>query len=474
MSSFALYCRLTTIALYIWLNRSIAFILVITFIMMEDSLPQELWRKILSRFSFKEQVQFSSVSLLWYDICRSFCLMQTKLVISKKGTTIPSMSCSFEEEYHTNHAIQERDVIRISSTTIPVLSFFEKYCPNITVVSVNEYLGKRESHRFNQLLGKYSSQLTCINIPRGALPPKKKPNLIHVKAHSITQNSFGILVRNSKCLTYFILEAFYTRDIIKDLHRLPKGLKRFKMNFQGHALPEGFLKSPAMSTIESITLLNVLKLPVTLRLFSPRLKSLHLELTSGGDEFLSRCIYRYLSYLTQLEELTLSTRVTMFSLDSDDWQHLCQSLSIKLRVIIIKGNLIPGKFIPDLVSRCPLLQQLNVGVYAKIEEEHFFALKKLTKLEKLNITLCRPNNDPVNDYPSPLVTWKGILSFLKETKSRDTLRDLSIVRYWYPIEKEEIVDDIKEAVKKEFELMKNQYHLTTAFVAVHGYRVCLK
>ena len=441
---------------------------------MENSFPQELWRKILSRFSFKEQVQFSSVSLLWYDICQSFCLMQTKLVIFNKETTISSMSCNFEEEYHTTHAIQEQDAIRISSTTIPILSFFEKYCPNITVVSLNKYLGKRESLRFNQLLGKYSPQLQCIILPSQALPPKMKPKLIHVKAESLTNNSFQVLVKKSKFLTSLILEGLYTSEIIDELHRLPKGLKRFKISCQGQALPEGFLKSPAMNTLESITLVNVWKLPVTHRLLPRRLKSIYLELTSEADETQSRCIIRNLSYLKQLEELTLSTRVTMFTLDSD-WQHLCQSLSVKLRVIIIKGNLIPGKLIPDLVSRCPLLQQLDVGVFVKREEGNLLSLKELTKLEKLHVTLSRRNTtDPVDDYPSPLMTWKSILSYLKESKSRDTLQDLNIVQGKYPIEKEEIVDDIQQAVEEEFQLMKDQHHLTKANASVNGHSVCLK
>ena len=443
---------------------------------MENSFPQELWRKILSRLSFREQVQFSSVSLLWYDICQLFCVMQTKLVILRKGTTISSMSCNFEDEYHATQPIQERDVIRMNfSTTIPVLRFFKKYCPNINVVSSDLSLTPKELVQLNHLLGKYSSQLKCINIPHEALGSKKKPNLIHVRAHSLTKNSFQVLATKSKFLTSLILERLNTEEILLELRRLPKGLKQIKMNFQGKALPEGFLKSPAMKTIESITLLNVLELPVTHRLLPPRLKSLHLQLTSTANEMQSQCIIRFLSYLTQLEELTLNTGSTMFPLDSDDWKHLCQSLSVKLRVIVIKGNLIPGKLIPDLVSRCPLLQQLDVEVYVKVEEEDLLSLKELTKLEKLHVTVSRPNTtDPVGDYPSHLVTWKRILSFLKETKSRDTLRDFNIFQYYYPIENEEIVDDIKQAVQEEFELMKDQHHLTKAYAEVHGGSVYLK
>lgn len=449
---------------------------------MEYSFPQELWKPFLSRLSFREQVQWSSMSLLHYDICQSLFLAQAKLVIFNKGTTISSMSCNFKEEYHTTHAIQERDVIRISyrpdvimityRTVISVLSFFEKNCPNITVVSSDIYFTQKQ---FSHLLDKYSSQLKCINLPYLALESKKKPNLIHVRAESLTKNSFQVLVRNSRFLTSFILEGLYTRDIFDELHRLPKGLKKIKMHCEGHALPEGFLKSPAMNTIESIILLHVLELPVNVILLSTRLKSLYLELTSKANEMQSRCIIRYLSYLTQLEELALITYVIMFPLDFDNWQLLCQSLSIKLRVIIIKGSLIPGKFIPDLVSRCPLLQQLNIDVYVKIEEEDLLSLKELTKLEKLHMTLSRPNRtDPMDDYPSPLVTWMRILSFLKETKSRDTLRDFSIVQDRYPIEKEEIVDDIQQAVEEEFQLMKDQHHLTKASASVNDYSVCLK
>ena len=437
---------------------------------MEDSFPKELWRPILSRLSFREQVQLSSVSLLWYNICQLFCQLQTKLVIFNMRTSISSISCNFEE-YHATHAIQKRDVIRISRTSIPVLNFFEKYCPNITVVSSNVNLGKKESLLFNRLLGKYSSQLKCINLPYQVLGSNNKPNLIHLKAHSLTQDSFEVLVTNSKFLTSFILEGSDTLNIFSELHRLPKGLKKIKINCEGHALPEGFLRSPAMNTIEHMTLLDVFQLPVNRNLISPQLKSLQLELTSEANEMQSQCIIRYLSYLPQLEELTLITRKIMFPLDSDNWKHLWQTLDMKLRVIVIKGNLIPGKLIPDLVSRCPLLQQLDVEVYVKVEEEDLLSLKELTKLEKLHVTLSRPNRaDPVDDYPSPLVTWKRILRFLKESKSRDTLQIFSFVQDEYPIQKQ-MVMDVKKAVEKELQLLKDQHHLKTAYAAVNGYSV---
>ena len=436
---------------------------------MENSLPKELWRPILSRLSLREQVQLSSVSLLCYGICQLFFRLQTKLGILTRGTSISSISCNFVEEYHTTHAIQERDIIRIlNGPIVPVLNFFDKYCPNITVVSSDFYM---QYDQFNQLLSKYSSQLKCINLPYQVLGSQKKPNLIHVKVNSLTKDSFQVLVTNSKFLTSLTLEGSESLNIFPELHRLPKGLKKIKMNCEGQALPEGFLKSPAMSTIENLTLLNVLELPVNLSLFSPRLKSLHLELTSTANEMQSECIIRYLSYLTQLEELTLITRVIMFPPDSANWKHLWQILDMKLRVIVIKGNLIPGKLIPDLVSRCPLIEQLEIGVHLKIEEEDFFSLKELTKLEKLHVTLSRPNTtDPVDEYPSPLVTWNRILNFLKETKSRDTLRDFSFVQEKYPIQKQ-MVMDIKKTVAKEFEVMKDQHHLTTAYAAVNGYSV---
>ena len=437
--------------------------------MMEDSIPEELWRPILSRLSFREQVQLSSVSLLWYEICQLFCRLQTKLVIFTMRTSISSISCNFGEEYHATHAIQERDVIRITyRTLVPVLNFFEKYCPNITVISSDFYM---QYDQFNQLLSKYSSQLKCINLPYQVLGLNKKPNLIHVQVNSLTKDSFKVLVTNSKFLTSLTLEGSETLNIFSELHRLPKGLKKIKMNCEGQALPEGFLKSSAMKTIESITLLDVLELPVNLNLISPRLKSLHLELTSEANEMQSQCIIRYLSYLTQLEELTLITREVMFPPESDNWKYLWQILDIKLRVIVIKGNLIPGKLIPDLVSRCPLLQQLDVEVYVKVEEEDLLSLKELTKLEKLHVTLSRPNRaDPVDDYPSPLVTWKRILRFLKESKSRDTLQIFSFVQDEYPIQKQ-MVMDVKKAVEKELQLLKDQHHLKTAYAAVNGYSV---